>query len=699
MAERPAAAPKGVAGGRGMHLPADGGSLWRSSTAGALAAIALLVGATVGAAIWLSILDDRRQAQAQLTREAHHAALHIRNRLIETEQMLLVEGSVSTSPDARFRRKMTELLQANPALLRVELRTPDGVVRYGLDAPPPRLALPRAVREPLSIEATEAFAAALRLQRLTYSRPYYVAAGPTGFELMDLVIPAGDTDGPLIVATYAPQRMLDHFLPPDAPKGPLYSLVEPDGTFSARQPQLEQLRTGQYALSPLARPGTTLQVRVDAVQGGPRLIPNLLTSLVAATSVGLGLAMVFLIGDIRQRARVERALREQVQFRRAVEDAMQHALVVFDLNGRAVQVNAALCRMSGYGSHELIGQCNPLPFVPSEARRDWIDFARRLEALPADERETARARGFETSMQRRDGQLLRLLVVDTAVLDADGVPIGHMVVGADVTEQRRVEELARRQQEILQSHSRLATLGEMASTLSHELNQPLAAITSYAAAGENLLDAQPARPDAVRQALRGIRTQAERAGTVIRSVQAFLRRRAIERSDVDLAVLVRGLETLLRLQAARTGARIEIDVPPGTTVHADRIMLEQVLLNLTRNGFEAMSETPPSERVLELRARPLHTDERGDRVEISIADRGRGVCADALPQLFTAFFTTKTEGMGLGLSLCRSVIEQHGGSLQYRARAGGGSVFAFDLAQPADSPALRRQPLPQEVQK
>ena len=229
----------------------------------------------------------------------------------------------------------------------------------------------------------------------------------------------------------------------------------------------------------------------------------------------------------------------------------------------------------------------------------------------------------------------------------------------------------------------------MASTLSHELNQPLAAITSYATACEYFVDARPPRSEPVRQALRGIRTQAERAGQVIRSVQSFLRRRAVDRSGLDLAALIRGLEPLLRLQAGRTGARVVVDVPPGTAVLADRIMLEQVLLNLTRNGFEAMAEVPMADRVLQVVARPLGHDERGERVEVAVVDRGRGVPAEVAPQLFAAFFTTKSEGMGLGLSLCRSVIEQHGGHLQYRPRDGGGSIFAFDLPRFAEPDGSR----------
>lgn len=654
--------------------------LWRSPTAGALLAIALLVAATVGAAIWLSVIDQQRQAQARLTRLAHDAAQTIRGRLLETEQLLLLQGSTYVTDPARFRADMGGLLSANPALLRVEMRGRGADLLAAVDPPPPRPALGDAPRARSAPEALAALDSAARSNRLTYSRPHVVQLGGTSLDLMELVVPTGELDGPLIVATYSPQRMLEHYLPTQVASGHLFSLLEADGAVAATQAEPAGPRTGLHAVVPLGRAGASLLLRVDALQGPPRFIPTVLTGLVAATSAGLGLAMFLLIRDVRRRAGVEQALREQMTFRRAVEDAMLHALVVFDLDGRVVQVNAATCRLTGFESDELVGARPPLPFGTAHSRAAYRAYLERIAGAPdAEAADAERARGTETVFVRKDGTEFEALFMESAVRDPEGRMIGRMVIGVDLTEQKRIEELARRQQEVLQSRSRLATLGEMASTLSHELNQPLAAITSYAAACENLVDARPARPDAVRQALRGIRTRAERAGQVIRSVQSFLRRRAVDRSVVDLGQLVRGLEPLLRLQASRTGARVVLEVPAGTTVLADRIMLEQVLLNLTRNGFEAMADTPAAGRVLEVVARPGGQDERGERVEVSVMDRGRGVPPEVAPQLFTAFFTTKSDGMGLGLSLCRSVIEQHGGHLQYRPRDGGGSVFAFDL--------------------
>lgn len=552
------------------------------------------------------------------------------------------------------------------------MRTSGGELLAWVDPPLPRPTLPDALRASLSVEAASAFDAAIRDNRLTYSRPYFVQFGETGFDLFELVVPTGKENAPLIIAVYAPQRILDYFIPVEMPPNQLYSLTEADGTVVARQPSMGQSRRPLWASSPLAQAGNSLHLRVDAMRSDASLIPNLMTALVALVSVALGVAIFFLVRDVTRRATAESALREQIGFRHAIEEAMIDALAVQNMDGRLVHVNSTLCRLTGFARPALIGRRRP-PFATGKLVRDHAAFRRAREVGDTD------ARSFQTVLRRADGGRFPAMISETPMFDGTGHQTGWLLLATDLTEQQRVEEVNRRQTEVLQSRSRLATLGEMASTLSHELNQPLAAITSYAAACENLMNNAPQRPEPVRQALRGIKGQAERAGQVIRSVHAFLRRRQIERSDCNLLALVNGLAPLINLQATRTGARFEPSIAPSLTVHADRVMLEQVLLNLTRNGFEAMADIPPRDRVLELLAKPIAQDERGGRIEVSVVDRGRGVPPDVVPNLFSAFFTTKSEGMGLGLSLCRSVIEQHAGQMIYRPRPGGGSIFSFDL--------------------
>jgi two-component system sensor histidine kinase DctS len=281
-----------------------------------------------------------------------------------------------------------------------------------------------------------------------------------------------------------------------------------------------------------------------------------------------------------------------------------------------------------------------------------------------------------------------VLIFEAPMLDAAGRQTGWMSTVLDVTDQRRVEELSRQQQDRLQASARLATVGEMASLLSHELNQPLAAIASYATGSLNLLSDPelsrlPDTPEQVQQALERIATQAERAGRVIKSVHDFVRRREHLREAISAEALLESVLPLVRLQARKSGCRVTLDLPPqNLKLHCDRTMVEQILLNLSRNGIQAMEGvTPLEQRELVLRVRPRP----GPWVEISVRDHGPGISPEVAQKLFTPFFTTRSEGMGLGLSLCRTVIEQHGGALDFENCAGGGCEFRFTL--PSGAPA------------
>jgi two-component system sensor histidine kinase DctS len=255
----------------------------------------------------------------------------------------------------------------------------------------------------------------------------------------------------------------------------------------------------------------------------------------------------------------------------------------------------------------------------------------------------------------------------------------------DISEQRRIEELSRASQERLQATARLATVGEMASLLSHELNQPLAAIASYANGSLNLLAPQDKAAGApvlgdVHMALRRIAEQAHRAGRVINSVHDFVRRRDQAREAVAPRALLDAIAPLVHLQARKLGVQVHTQLDPSLApVFCDRTMVEQVLLNLARNGMQAMDRPDGHERVLLLQVRRAASNAQHGWLEFSVADRGSGIDPTVAEQLFTPFFTTKAEGMGLGLSLCRTVVEQHGGHLDHLPNTPRGTVFRFTL--------------------
>ena len=247
-----------------------------------------------------------------------------------------------------------------------------------------------------------------------------------------------------------------------------------------------------------------------------------------------------------------------------------------------------------------------------------------------------------------------------------------------------MEELSRAGQERLQATARLATVGEMASLLSHELNQPLAAISSYATGSINLLGHGPEAAVEygadLSQAMHRIAEQAERAGKVIKSVHDFVRRRDQIREVVAPQALFDAISPLIDLQARKMRVKVQIDVEPlATHVLCDRTMVEQVLLNLARNGMQAMDQPHIVERLLLLRVRAVRGEGVKKWVSFSVTDGGDGITPEVKTQLFQPFFTTRPEGMGLGLSLCRTVVEQHGGVLVFEPHLPRGTVFIFSL--------------------
>ena len=227
----------------------------------------------------------------------------------------------------------------------------------------------------------------------------------------------------------------------------------------------------------------------------------------------------------------------------------------------------------------------------------------------------------------------------------------------------------------------------MALLLSHELNQPLAVIASYASGSLNLLGpVQAAQPPSahdladLRVGVQRIAAQAERAGRVIKSVHDFVRRRDQSRAPASAQALFDAVLPLIRLQAHKIGVRVVLDIQAGLPpVLCDRTMVEQVLLNLARNAMQSMDDPQIHPRILDLHVRRAASNAARGWLEFSVADMGSGIPEDVAERLFTPFYTTRAEGMGLGLSLCRTVVEQHGGFLGHAQRQPRGTVFTFTL--------------------
>ena len=253
---------------------------------------------------------------------------------------------------------------------------------------------------------------------------------------------------------------------------------------------------------------------------------------------------------------------------------------------------------------------------------------------------------------------------------------GTLVSASDISERQQALSAHKTQHEKLLFTSRSMSVGEMATTLAHELNQPLAAIINYLGVGLHLLERDGGDHGRLGEALHHARGQAVHASQVITRLREFVRAREPRREAQAPAELVATVLRLLALEADKQRIRVSVDIPAGLPqVHADRVMIEQVLLNLTKNGIEAMREREPEQRRLQVRAlRNLD-----DQIEFRIADNGCGLSPSESERLFTPFFTTKADGMGIGLAICRSIIEYHQGRLYVEPNPGGGSVFVFTL--------------------
>ena len=259
------------------------------------------------------------------------------------------------------------------------------------------------------------------------------------------------------------------------------------------------------------------------------------------------------------------------------------------------------------------------------------------------------------------------------------LPLGDatldLLTAVDISERMQALDSHKHRQDKLLCTPRLMSVGEMAATLAHELNQPLAAIVNYLN-GSLRLVGQAGGPVQVERALLAARTQAEHAAAVIARVREFVRAREPRRDAQEMAAIADTVLELLRLEAERQQLRIDLalarDLP---AVHADRVMVEQVLLNLVKNGIEAMREVPAAQRELRIEGR-VNLD---GEVEVRVLDRGGGLSAAQSEQLFSPFFTTKADGLGIGLAICRSIIEYHEGRLFFEPRPGGGSAFCFTL--------------------
>jgi two-component system, LuxR family, sensor histidine kinase DctS len=653
-------------------------------------ALVALVAALLATLVWLAGRYEVSQVQARLERDANEAVNDMRAALTRNVQSLQALPTQANS-SATWPQEATAILREHREMVRIEWRDNQLDLLAAADSPYQKSLFTKLARSSAQVDVQIACGLARRLSGPAYSASHFQPLGDgLGVELIEMCLPvseAGQNNG-YLVATYALSHILNELISKQALRGQEVSFTEADGTRLAIHGAARRGSRVFSAQQLLDLPGNTIVLRMDSWRGAPDIFPNVLTALVALMSLALMSVLFLLAKDVRKRLSAERDLAEALAFRKAMEDSLVTGMRARNLQGQITYVNPAFCQMTGFTATDLVGISSPMPYWPPEL----VDEYQQRQAVRLSGQLPTRE-GFESVFLRKDGTRFPVLIIEAPLINAAGTQTGWMSAILDLTDQRRMEELSRSSLERLQASARLATVGEMASLLSHELNQPLAAISSYATGSINMLQGHSiVNPQDMEHALRRIGEQAERAGKVIKSVHDFVRRRDQAHERVKPSALFDAVMPLVSLQARKLGVRVQVHCAPDLpTVQCDRTMVEQVLLNLARNAMQAMENVPLPERVLTLRANAIrrlsaHSDvddvvaqTRGQWMEFTVTDCGNGIDAATARRLFTPFFTTKAEGMGLGLSLCRTVVEQHGGFLAFEPAPPHGTMFKFTL--------------------
>lgn len=621
--------------------------------------------------LWLLHRNEIEEDRAALIKDVlwleQSLQFHLNSNEEQIQQLALDMASL---PDRRkaFRLRAEHMLKNSPEVAQILWLDSE---RKVVDA------LPSSVPPEQEIEtfgpsaASRAHDLFMQLGKTHYSEPFFLGSNRAHIEL---IVPIHGDDQHIagtLVVLYPLETLLANQVPWWFTEKYKVEIIDDNDQLYASKTRIEGNGDQRYVI-PFDPPGSGLLLRVTSYRSADNSVQRSLVAAIILLAAGVFWSLWLVRDLMKKRSRAEEALRSEHAFRAAMEDSLTVGMRARDLNGCVIYVNPAFCKMTGFSPEELVGATPPMPYwAPEQLEESYAMHQTVLAGEAPDD-------GFEMTFMRKNGERFHALVYEAKLIDGNGKHTGWMASVLDITERKRAEELARQQQEQLQFTSRLVTMGEMASTLAHELNQPLAAIASYNTGCLNLMASGQAGVDDIRPALEKMGVQAQRAGKIIRRVHDFVRKSEPKRAPCQLGEVIEDCLGFIEPEARKRHVRIEFDIPPMRPVLADRLMLEQVLLNLMRNGMEAMTNTPAGAKLLRLGVQVTT-----EGLRISVSDNGCGIAPEIRDKLFTAFFTTKPEGMGVGLSICRSIIEFHRGRLWAEDNAhsptGSGTIFHFTL--------------------
>lgn len=623
-----------------------------------LVAIVALVG-LVAALVWGVWRGDEARANAKLATDALWVEQTLRFQLAVDEDTLVrlaLDAASGTAIDTLQARARLHIA-SNPETISVQWFDQNGT-------------LIASVPEGMSATGQRLVSSLLK-STATTARPVY---GTTRGGAALMALRRSDGKGGVIVATISLPMILDRHIPWWIAEQYAVRISDAAGTLAdrARRPVAQGAPSHSISFDPPLS-GTVLQI---TAYDRPATLGNaaLMGAIIALSAFSV-LALLVVQRSAQHRRRAEERLRAEMAFRRSMEESLTVGLRAKDHAGRILYVNAAFCKLVGLPASALIGQLPPMPYWSPAAVEETLARQRALSAGGAV------PQAFETRFRRKDGSEINVQVYEAPLIDAKGTHRGWMGSVIDITEAKEIARLARAQDESIARTGRLVTLGEMASTLAHELNQPLSAIASYVAGSLNLMAQEHPDLDLLRQTLEKLQVQTRRAGQIIRGIQDFVKKREPRFSQVQLADVIQDTLGFLAADARERHIQLNQSLADLPTVLADPILLEQVLINLVRNGMEAMSEGPHHGKSLTVSLLPAE----GGGATIEVADQGAGIAADLQDKLFDPFTSTKAEGMGMGLNICRTIIELHRGRLMHRPNPTGGTIFSAVIPASTDS--------------
>lgn len=349
----------------------------------------------------------------------------------------------------------------------------------------------------------------------------------------------------------------------------------------------------------------------------------------------------------------------------AIVESSHDVIIGKDLRGIVTAWNRGAELTYGYTAAEMIGR--PISdLAPAERKGEVDDLIRRVcrgEVIAQ----------YDTQRVTKDGRVLDMSLTLSPIRTDKGEVVGISTIGRDTTDLRQAEGRVRELTGEMQHIARLSAMGQLASSLAHELNQPLTAVANYSDATRHMMTTSNPPVDRVVDFLGKIAAQAERAGQIIRRLRSYVEKTEVERAPESLSMVVEEAAALATVGAKLDGVSISYDLAPDLTpISMDKIQIQQVVVNLVRNAIEAMSG-------VERRELAIRTSGADDRQEVAIADTGPGLSPEIVENLFKPFTTTKKTGMGIGLSISQSIVGEHGGRIWAEPNPGGGTVFRFML--------------------